>query len=165
MSSIPPTVFPTPDVPKLNLSPQARAKLFVLTFLLQQSAETVLDRAMDSLIENSLPPSDKDLVPVLQARFVHSLDVEFLNNTGGRLASQIRTFVTTEYVRPAREKKEKRVTVRVREIHRRLGLTQRYPAVISALQTRAFLEDNRIRLVESSGAKQGSTRVLIFELL
>jgi hypothetical protein len=152
-----------PDLPKLNLSPQARAKLSVLTFLLQKPAEGVIDSAMDALIEK-LPAKDKDLVPILESRFVPT-EADLKDQTGSRLADQIRAFATAEYVRPARERREKRLTLPVKEVHRRMGLVQRYPAVVSALQARAFLEDCKLRLLESSGARQGSTKVLVFELL
>jgi ABC-type hemin transport system substrate-binding protein len=153
-----------PDLPKVNLSPQAKAKLSVLTFLLQQSAENVLDRAMDALI-GTLPSKDQELVPVLESRFIPAGAVSQNYSTNSRLADQIRAFASAEYVCPARESRERRLTIAVKEVHRRLGLVQRYPAVVSALQARIFLEDCKLRLLESSGAKQGSTKVLVFELL
>jgi hypothetical protein len=152
-----------PDLAKLNLSPQARVKLSVLTFFFQQPVESVLDRAMGALID-ALPPEEKHLVLGLNSRFVPH-GIATVANGSSRLADQIRAFVVAEYLRPAREKHEKHVSVRVKDVHKRLGLVQRYPAIVSALQAKSFLEHHRLRPVDSDGTKDGSTRVLVFELL
>lgn len=155
--------FSIPDLARLNLSPQARAKLSVLSFFLQQPAESVLDNAMSALI-NGLPQRDRELVLGLHSRFVPS-GMDSLPDTGSSLADQIRAFVLAEYVQPARDRQEKQISLRVKDVHRRLGLVQRYPAIISALHARSFIEDQKLRLIEAPEEKQGSARVLVFDLL
>jgi hypothetical protein len=85
------------------------------------------------------------------------------------LADRIRRFVLKEYVEPARQKGDKTVRIVVRAVHKRMNLEQRYPAVIAALQSRAFVDSGRLKLPASGKAvgvsAHGYRKEFQFELL
>jgi hypothetical protein len=56
--------------------------------------------------------------------------------------------VITRYVRPARERGEKTVQVRVGNVLKELGWTNRTPSVFSTLSSRAFQREAGLELVE-----------------
>lgn len=72
------------------------------------------------------------------------------------LADRIRSFVLKEYVAPARLRGDETVRIVVREVHKRMNLEQRYPAVIAALQSRAFIDSGRLKL-HASGKTAGAS--------
>jgi hypothetical protein len=80
------------------------------------------------------------------------------------LADEIREFVYEFYIVPARKQGAARVTVRAGDIHKRMGLSGRMPAVCGAIETQKFQEKYDVRLVERKGPKQGANVYFIFEV-
>jgi hypothetical protein len=79
-----------------------------------------------------------------------------------RDADRIRIYGQEKYVLPARQRKEKRFSIRVGDVVRELKLTGRTPAVCSALKTGAFLESNDLKLVDTSGPKSGQSTTVVY---
>lgn len=77
-------------------------------------------------------------------------------------ADRIRIFGKEKYVLPARQRKEKRFSIRVGDVVRELKLNGRVPAVCSALQTGEFLNGNDLKLVDTSGPKSGLSTTVVY---
>jgi hypothetical protein len=78
------------------------------------------------------------------------------------LADKIRSLVRQKYVLPARSRKVKRFSVRAGDVESELGLVGRTPAVCSALKTKRFLEQNQLRLVNTSGPPSGQSSTVTY---
>jgi hypothetical protein len=79
-----------------------------------------------------------------------------------RDADKIRIYGQEKYVLPARQRKEKRFSIRVGDVVRELKLNGRTPAVCSALKTGEFLESNDLKLVDTSGPKSGQSTTVVY---
>lgn len=80
-----------------------------------------------------------------------------------KLADQIRSYARERYVKPAKEKKQPRFSIRTGDVVQGSGIGgQRAPAVCSALRTHQFLKENNLRLVESSGPKSGQSTTVTY---
>lgn len=79
-----------------------------------------------------------------------------------RDADRIRVYGQEKYVLPARQRNEKRFSIRVGDVVRDLKLNGRTPAVCSALKTGEFLESNDLKLVETSGPKSGQSTTVVY---
>jgi hypothetical protein len=77
-------------------------------------------------------------------------------------ADRIRVFGKEKYVLPARQRKAKRFSIRVGDVVRELKLNGRTPAVCSALKTGEFLENNDLKLVDTSGPKSGQSTTVVY---
>jgi hypothetical protein len=77
-------------------------------------------------------------------------------------AESIRIYGKREYVLPARKRGDRRFSIRAGDVVRALGLHGRTPAVCSALKTRRFLSDNRLRLIARSGPESGQSTTVVF---
>ena len=64
---------------------------------------------------------------------------------------QTRKHVISSYVQPARKKGEKTVQVRVGNVQRELGWTNRTPSVFSTLLSRDFQQEAGVQLIEKIG--------------
>ena len=82
-----------------------------------------------------------------------------------RLADEIREFVKKNYIDPARKSGQQFVTVRASEIHEAMGLTERFPAVCSALDTDKFIDFASVVIHKRMGPPQSSSVVWTFDLL
>jgi hypothetical protein len=82
-------------------------------------------------------------------------------------ADRVRQYVLTEYIRPARERGDRDVSVTAGEVHKALGLKNRIPLVCAALRSARFQATNHLRLKEVTGPPSGmSTTVkFTFEIL
>jgi 5-methylcytosine-specific restriction protein B len=80
------------------------------------------------------------------------------------LADEIRKYVLTKYIEPARRHGEQTVTVRAGDVHKGMGLTNRMPAVAGALGAEKFEEYANVRLIRREGPHQGANLCLTFEL-
>lgn len=134
--------------------------MVALSFILQQSETRTIELVMEAYIE-SLPKSDQELVRALQSKVLANSSP---NDPSKRLAEQIRAFVAERFVRPARERGERRLSIEIKEVHRQMGLQQRYSAVVAALQGKAFLKACDLQLIESSELSESSSKVLVFRL-
>ena len=81
-----------------------------------------------------------------------------------RLADQIRQYALNKYVRPAREAEMRTVVIRAGDIHAKLGLSNRQPAVCSALGSKKFQRLADATLVKRYGPIEGSKTKFCFQL-
>jgi len=77
-------------------------------------------------------------------------------------ADDIRDYSTRTFVLPARQKGQKRFSIRVGDIVRELRLYRSIPAVCSALKTEEFRRTNHLRLVDATGPKSGLSTTVVF---
>jgi hypothetical protein len=77
-------------------------------------------------------------------------------------ADDIRDYCTKVFVDPARQKREKRFSIRVGDVVRELRLYRSIPAVCSALKTQEFLRTNGLKLVDATGPKSGLSTTVVF---
>jgi len=137
--------------------------LDALVLLKGRPIEQVLHEAvlkMFGAVPESMPRNGGAETPTLSTP-----DASQTYRAGATLADRIREFVLHEYVEPARKNGDRSIEIAVREVHRKMGLEQRHPAIIGALQSKAFLETGRMKLSSTQGPRQSSTKVLRFDLL
>jgi hypothetical protein len=79
-----------------------------------------------------------------------------------RDADKIRMHGRERYVLPARERKQKRFSIRAGDVVHELRLSGRAPAVCSALKSREFLKRNNLQLVEINGPKSGQSTTVVY---
>ena len=79
-----------------------------------------------------------------------------------RDADRIREYASEKYVLPARQQKQKRLSIRAGDVVRDLKLRGSTPAVCSALRTREFLRSNDLRLVDTSGPESGQSTTVVY---
>lgn len=72
------------------------------------------------------------------------------------LADEIRRFVFREYIEPARLRGEHEVTIRAGDVHDRMGLVSRMPAVCGAIGADKFQDEYRVRLINRKGPNNGA---------
>lgn len=77
-------------------------------------------------------------------------------------ASAIRDFVNRHYIEPARFQRKKNVQVSASDIHKAMGLENRFPAVCSALDAGIFQEQYRVSISKRKGPLKGSTVTWLF---
>lgn len=82
-----------------------------------------------------------------------------------RKADQIRRYVLTHYIEPARRRGEKRITIRSGDVHKAMNLKNSLPAVASALGAKMFETYARVRLVQREGPHMGANLFLTFDIL
>jgi len=64
---------------------------------------------------------------------------------------QTKQYVISTYVNPARLKGEKTIQLRVGNIQKELGWTNRTPSVFSTLSSKDFQQEAGVKLIEKSG--------------
>ena len=77
-------------------------------------------------------------------------------------ADEIRAYGTKTFVIPARQKGQKRFSIRVGDVVRELRLYRSIPAVCSALKTQEFQRANHLKLVDATGPKSGLSTTVVF---
>ena len=80
------------------------------------------------------------------------------------LADSIREFVFRNYIEPARKRRECTLVIRARDVHKKMGLVNRMPAVCGALSTRKFQDTCKVQLVERQGPIEGASTTFKFKL-
>lgn len=78
-------------------------------------------------------------------------------------AEEVRRYALKK-IQEARQKREKTVSFTALEIHKGMGLTQRFPLVCSAIDADKFLDYASVILIRSEGPKQSSTARWTFDL-
>jgi len=81
----------------------------------------------------------------------------------GVLANKIRLFIKTKYIEPARQRGQRKLVLRSGEIHRRMGLKNRYPAVCSAMRGRKIEDLCGVSVVGIDGTV-GANFVVTYDL-
>jgi hypothetical protein len=79
-----------------------------------------------------------------------------------RTADNIRAYGRERYVVPARKRQLEKFSIRAGDVVRDLKLLGRVPAVCSALKSRAFLEQNGLRIVERTGPSSGQSTTVTY---
>ena len=80
-----------------------------------------------------------------------------------RQADRIRIHSREKYVLPARDRKERRFSIRTGDVLRDLQLVgSSAPAVCSALKTKQFLEANALRLVSRTAPPSGQSTTVTY---
>jgi len=79
-----------------------------------------------------------------------------------RTVDSIRAYGREKYVVPARKRQLEKFSIRAGDIVRELKLLGRVPAVCSALKSRAFLEQNSLRIVEVTGPRSGQSTTVTY---
>jgi hypothetical protein len=77
-------------------------------------------------------------------------------------ANEIRDYSAKTFVEPARQRGQKRFSIRVGDVVRELRLYRSIPAVCSALKTKEFQGANRLKLVDATGPKSGLSTTVVF---
>jgi hypothetical protein len=77
-------------------------------------------------------------------------------------SDSVRQHAEEAYVRPARRKGEKLVSIQVGDVHRAVALQNRVPLVCQALESNKFLEANKLRLVSKSGPRSGQSTTVTY---
>src|SRR6185437_7904164 len=79
-------------------------------------------------------------------------------------ADDIRRFVITRYIEPARSRGEERVSVKAGDVHREMDLNNAMPSVCSAIESNKFLVDADVTVASREGPANSSTVTLTFAL-
>ncbi len=74
----------------------------------------------------------------------------------------VREHVRDAYLRPARRRGEKRVSIHVGTVHKTLALNNRVPLVCAALRSKKFLEENALSLISKTGPPSGQSTTVTF---
>jgi 5-methylcytosine-specific restriction protein B len=77
-------------------------------------------------------------------------------------ADEIRNYCIKTYVIPSRLRNDKGVFIPVADVHKNLHLSDRYPAVCSALGSKKFEDEANIRRVHIDGPKNGASTIFVF---
>jgi 5-methylcytosine-specific restriction protein B len=80
-------------------------------------------------------------------------------------ADDIRSFVKTNYIDPAREKKAAKVSIRAGDVHKDMALSQSLPAVCCAIGTNKFEKLCNISRVSINGPINGANTTYTFEII
>ena len=78
--------------------------------------------------------------------------------------ADVREYCKTTYVEPARQKKQKTITIRSGDVHSDLNYKNRYPWVCSALGSNRFEEMCDLRRMSVEGPLNGVSTLFTFEL-
>lgn len=70
-------------------------------------------------------------------------------------AKEIREFIRTQYMEPARERRETLVTIRAGDIHRELGLKNRVPNVCQVMESRLLEKEAGVKVSSKKGPPSG----------
>lgn len=79
-------------------------------------------------------------------------------------ADQIREFVISRFIEPARKKGEARLQIRAGDVHDQMNLRGRLPNVVQVLAGQKLQVSAGVRLVGQRGPKQGPNTVFLFEV-
>ena len=77
-------------------------------------------------------------------------------------ADSIRRHAVETYVGPARRRGDREFSINVGAVHRNLGLNNLVPSVCSALASRRFVTDNRLRLRSRTGPPSGKSTTVTY---
>ena len=77
-------------------------------------------------------------------------------------ADSIRLHGREKYVALARQRQQRRFSIRTGDVLRDLKLNGRAPAICSALKTREFLNENGLRLVSRTGPPSGQSTTVTY---
>ncbi|MGC1463100.1 MAG: hypothetical protein WA802_12935 [Terracidiphilus sp.] len=70
-------------------------------------------------------------------------------------AKEIREYIRTQYLEPARQRRETLVTLRAGDIHRELGLKNRVPNVCQVMESRLLEKEAGVKVSSKQGPPSG----------
>lgn len=120
-----------------------------------------------------LMPNNTGRIVNLTLFAVRSLDILMVchiicpNVFGGDMsqADDIRSFVKSKYIDPAREKNAAKVSIRAGDVHKDMALSQSLPAVCCAIGTNKFEKLCNISRVSINGPINGANTIYTFEII
>jgi hypothetical protein len=74
----------------------------------------------------------------------------------------IRRYGADEYVMPARRRGDKTFSINAGAVHKALRLNNLVPSVCNALESKKFLDENRLRLLSKTGPPSGKSTTVTF---
>ena len=74
----------------------------------------------------------------------------------------VRHHVCERFIKPAMQRGERTVTVKVGVVHKALGLHNRVPLVCAALKSKKFLEEQGLRILSATGPPSGQSTTVTF---
>jgi 5-methylcytosine-specific restriction protein B len=77
-------------------------------------------------------------------------------------AEQVRSYAVGKFIGPGRKRRDPTVRIVAGEVHKALGLRNRYPLVCNALNSRKFLVENRLMLEQREGPPSGQGARVVF---
>ena len=77
-------------------------------------------------------------------------------------SNKIRQFVAEQYVKPARARGDKTITITAGEVQKALGLKNRIAWVCTALRANRFQLENHLRLKDETGPPSGMSTTVKF---
>lgn len=80
------------------------------------------------------------------------------------LVDEVRVFIQERYVRPARDKGAKVITIKAGEIQKEMGLKGKIPTICSALSSKKLQEASGIRLLKREGPSCGAEATYTYEI-
>ena len=80
-------------------------------------------------------------------------------------ADEVRAYCQRVYVMPARERGEKRISIRAGDVHEGLKYRNRLPLVCSALGAKVFEEQARVSRIAVDGPFNGANTVFQFYVM
>lgn len=78
------------------------------------------------------------------------------------ISDSVREHVQIAYVRPAKRRGEKMVSIKVGDVHKAVGLRNRVPLVCQALRSGKFLNMNGLKLVAKTGPESGQSTTVTY---
>ena len=81
------------------------------------------------------------------------------------LSDQVRDLFHRQYISPARGERNRRIEVRVSDLNRQLGWTNRFPLICSALGARSFHGALGVNLIAVTDPCPSSTTVFSFQII
>lgn len=74
----------------------------------------------------------------------------------------VRNHVSESFIKPAKQKGQKVVTVNVGAVHKALQLHNRVPLVCAALKSKKFLEGQKLKIISITGPPSGQSTTVTF---
>ena len=86
-----------------------------------------------------------------------------MSNSEPRGGSElVRQYARETFVRPARRRGQKCVSINVGEVHKAVALQNRVPLVCQALRSEKFLSANGLRLISQTGPPSGQSTTVTY---
>ncbi len=80
------------------------------------------------------------------------------------LADEVREFVHDRYVKPARDKGAKTITLKAGEVQKDMGLKGKIPSICAALSSKKLQEGCGMRLLKREGPSCGAGATFTYEI-
>jgi hypothetical protein len=150
---------------QIIISAELERKVQALAVLLDKTVDEVASILLSNSIESMLPLQPH--WPIPSSRRLDGREGEWERNRlsrRGSLAAQIRDYVVSDFVEPARERGETEIVVKSGDVHRSLDLRNRLPAVCAVLGSDIFRKLAGVEPLGVTGPANGATTEFRFKL-